>query len=404
MLGMKTPERSKPRRDGSVVWKLRFRYGGRETSRTFETAKDARDFARWIDRFGVKEALALLDQTQQSDPSDHYTVASWATEHVASLTGVTKGTVARYEAYIKNDLGRLGELPLTAVTPTAISKWVRSMEDSGSSGKTIKNKHGFVSSVFAGAIERELIGANPCRRTRLPETTKTTETFLTHDEYTRFLGCFVPYWLPLVETLFGTGMRWGEITALAVGDVDLDAATVRVRRAWKSAPGGAVIGTPKSKKSRRWIPIAPATVTVLRPLCDGRAGDALVFVNQRGDPVRGQTFHDNVWQPAVRLANGEDAQRDGRKRVSRRHDAAGNALAPLDPPLGKRPRIHDARHTYASWLVNAGTPLNVVQTYLGHESIKTTVDRYSHLLPSAQGYVRDALTVALSASRPELTA
>ena len=49
---------------------------------------------------------------------------------------------------------------------------------------------------------------------------------------------------------------------------------------------------------------------------------------------------------------------------------------------GKRPRIHDLRHTFASWAIRANVPLPVLQRQLGHESIQTTVDRYGHLAAS----------------------
>lgn len=46
------------------------------------------------------------------------------------------------------------------------------------------------------------------------------------------------------------------------------------------------------------------------------------------------------------------------------------------------PRIHDLRHTFASWAIQAGVPLPVIQRQLGHESIQTTVDTYGHLARS----------------------
>ncbi len=75
---------------------------------------------------------------------------------------------------------------------------------------------------------------------------------------------------------------------------------------------------------------------------------------------------------------------------------------PLNPPLGKVVRIHDARHTCASWLLASGIPINYVQAHLGHESIKTTVDRYGHIMPAKRAALTQALSAALSASRPEL--
>ena len=47
--------------------------------------------------------------------------------------------------------------------------------------------------------------------------------------------------------------------------------------------------------------------------------------------------------------------------------------------LSKRPRIHDLRHTCASWLIQAGRPLPAIQQHLGHESITTTVGTYGHM-------------------------
>lgn len=71
------------------------------------------------------------------------------------------------------------------------------------------------------------------------------------------------------------------------------------------------------------------------------------------DPVRAQNLHTNVLVPALTRAK--------------------------EKGLTKRPRPHDLRHTNASWLIQAGVPLPVIQRHLGHESIQTTVDRYGHL-------------------------
>ncbi|WP_157803876.1 tyrosine-type recombinase/integrase [Luteimicrobium subarcticum] len=388
---------------GDKTWKVRFRLAGRQSSETFRRQADARRFSKWLGTYGVEESLRLLAESRGASAGDH-TVASWCTEHVDSLTGVTSGTTSRYRSYIANDLGALGELPLTAVEPGAVGRWVRELETAGASGKTIKNKHGFVSAAMTAAVKRGLIPSNPCRGTRLPRTVVEPMVFLTHDEYTRFLGCFTSTWRPFVEVLFATGLRWGEITALHVGDVDLEHGTITVTRAWKEADEGRVLGPPKSKRSQRTIALAPETVEVLAPFVGRRPADAFLFVNARDEPVKPQTFHDNVWQPAVRLANGEPGQRSGpkAKRVARRLDDHGKPIEPLDPPLGKRPRVHDARHTCASWLLGAGIPINYVQAHLGHESITTTVDRYGHVMPAARAAVSAALSQALTASRPTI--
>ncbi|MFD3800343.1 UNVERIFIED_CONTAM: tyrosine-type recombinase/integrase [Kocuria sp. CPCC 205295] len=58
--------------------------------------------------------------------------------------------------------------------------------------------------------------------------------------------------------------------------------------------------------------------------------------------------------------------------------------------LRTRPRTHDLRYTYESWL-NAGVPLTLIQRRLGHESIKATSDRYGHLADDADALVAAVL-------------
>lgn len=73
----------------------------------------------------------------------------------------------------------------------------------------------------------------------------------------------------------------------------------------------------------------------------------------------------------------------GRPSNQELHRAWGPALDELGDQLRTRPRIHDLRHTHASWLIAAVVPLTVIQRRLGHESIKTTSGRYGHLADDA---------------------
>ncbi|MFC7305917.1 tyrosine-type recombinase/integrase [Streptomyces monticola] len=66
----------------------------------------------------------------------------------------------------------------------------------------------------------------------------------------------------------------------------------------------------------------------------------------------------------------------------------------------KRPRIHDIRHSHASWLVAAKVPLPAIQGWLGHESVTTTVDRYGHLLDALDDEVIAAVEWAMNPSAP----
>jgi integrase len=108
-------------------------------------------------------------------------------------------------------------------------------------------------------------------------------------------------------------------------------------------------------------------------------GDELVFTGAQGGPLWPGGFYSRIWRPAVDAANDDE-----------RCAAAGLT------PLGKRPRLHDLRHSHVSWLIAQGRPLPYIQARLGHEKISTTVDTYGHLLPDAHQGDVDAVLRAMA--------
>ncbi|WP_087508671.1 tyrosine-type recombinase/integrase [Cellulomonas iranensis] len=73
---------------------------------------------------------------------------------------------------------------------------------------------------------------------------------------------------------------------------------------------------------------------------------------------------------------------------------------PDAPRLTKHSRVHDLRHTHASWMIAAGTDLRILQRRLGHDSITTTTETYAHLLPDQQRAAADAAGRALGGLVP----
>jgi integrase len=115
---------------------------------------------------------------------------------------------------------------------------------------------------------------------------------------------------------------------------------------------------------------------VLLPLVAGKAPDDLLFTNTVGAQLSSSRFWTTTWTPALAAAC-DPRQPDGKPDA----DA---------PRLIKRPRVHDLRHTHASWMIAAETDLFVLQRRLGHESITTTTETYAHLLPDQQRAAADA--------------
>ena len=147
-----------------------------------------------------------------------------------------------------------------------------------------------------------------------------------------------------VETLYATGARISEVSALTIGDVDTAVGQARL------------FG--KGRK-QRIVPLYDRAVEALVAYTNGPR-HALVARRKRGEPV------DALFVSTRGNAMSADALRREFKRLM--------SVAGLDSSLGP----HSVRHTYATELLSGGADLKTVQELLGHESLATT-QIYTHL-------------------------
>ncbi len=234
---------------------------------------------------------------------------------------------------------------------------------------------------------------NPCVRVSLPKSQLTHDkmTVLTRDEFALVLSKVAPFYQPLVLTLVATGLRFGEATALTPADVDASVrpATIRVTKAWKRDEDSRYyVGPPKTKRARRTTSLPDELVDVLLRLLAAKRPDELLFTNTVGQWLSSSRCCTSTWTPALDAA---------------RHPVADGTADPDAPRLTKRPRVHDLRHTHASWILAAGTDLLVLQRRLGRESITTTTETYAHLMPDQQKAAADAAAKALSGLVPRVS-
>lgn len=367
--------------DGTPYWCVFFReldHGTgktRQASLSWDNPADAEQARQLIDQLGPEKAREILKIVQA--PARAQTLAEYLTQHIRELTGIKPGTAARYKAYINNDLAGIGDIPLTALTRSDFAAWVvRLSEKNGP--KTVKNKRDFVSGALNTAVKAGAIKTNPAEDVKSPRWVRAEMVFLTRDEFQTLLSEVPPYWKPLVQFLVASGCRWSEATALTPADIDLDARTVRVTKAWETGAGGYTLGTPKTVRSVRTINVPAATLDLLDLSGEwvftnsgrGKGQFADGMIRNDPGPVRIHSFRPNVWVPAI-----DRAKKSG---------------------LRKRPRVHDLRHTCASWLIQAGRPLPAVQAHMGHESIQTTSDVYGHLDRSSGQGNADAIDAMLA--------
>lgn len=162
-----------------------------------------------------------------------------------------------------------------------------------------------------------------------------------------------------------TGLRPGELLGLRWGDLDLDVdpASLRVRRTLALRQGGGTyFKPPKSKASRRTLALhweASDAFAAQRSMLEGEGlptgRDDLVFPSTTGSPMNRNNLRFRHLQPDLEVA--------GLPRLT----------------------LHELRHTFASVaLYEWGWPPAVVQQVMGHESIRMTMDLYGHLVPGTQ--------------------
>lgn len=347
--------RERQRANGTTAWTVRYELDdGTQTSATFDDNDSATEFRDAVNSIGAERAMkawGIAPTKRAAKRSTAPTVKVWLQKYIDTRTGVTKATLFDYSSYLKHDIApTLGHIPIDLLTPDDIAKWVQELSDRKLAGKTIANRHGFLSAALNTAVAAHKIPHNPAAGTRIPRTESRDRCFLTHDEFDLLLSCAAAEWRPMLRFMVASGARLGEVTALRPSDVDREAGTVRIGRSWKRTyeeGDGYELGATKTTNSERSIVIDASVLDEL-----DYSGEWL-FANADGSPIRAVVWRKNVWYPAV-----AKARKQG---------------------LAKQPRIHDIRHTCASWMIAGKADMYAVQRHLGHKSIQVTIDTYTHL-------------------------
>jgi len=169
-----------------------------------------------------------------------------------------------------------------------------------------------------------------------------------------------------------TGLRAGELLALRWKMVDLVEGTIRIS---ESVFHGQV-QLPKSERSIRTIPIGPQTRILLEEhrqrFAIKRREEDLLFPNQLGGPHRESNLLERALRPAAKAA--------GLERVT----------------------WHQFRHIHASVLHDIGVPAKIAQQQLGHATVETTLNFYTHAIPDTHRRAIESLEEALFPNVPKL--
>ena len=361
---------------------------GRQRAKTFRTKTEARRFLAEIETAQTR-GLYVDPHAGRVLFADH--AASWmASRNVEATTTAREVSVMRTHV-----TPQWGTWMLSSIDHGSIQKWVTDLSRAHGHS-TVSESYRLVSAVLKSAQRNKLIAYNPAEDVRMPRRRRqdTDERIISREDFHNLLIPALPEkYRGLVATAGGCGLRWGEAIGLCLDALDLEKRQLRVIRTITEVSGNTMFKPfPKSVAGRRTIPLSSQLVSDLRrhlrsyPVGEGD----LVFPNSVGKPLRRTLFRARVWRPALVRAGllGELTRveentframwrdRDGvEQRAEFSHER--DAVAHLAKHAGDGLRFHDLRHSYATWLVDDGVPVNMVQRVMGHEKSSTTLDLYT---------------------------
>lgn len=231
-----------------------------------------------------------------------------------------------------------GSKHLDEITKDDVIKFRQAALNSGAKPGTVNRRLILLRYIFNLAVrdwEVPGVPGNPTHGVALLEENNKLERYITKEELQRLYDAvrlsqnkMLPYIVPMLVV---TGARKGEVLKARWEDFDLN------RRQWR---------VPRAKSGQtRYIPLGENALRVLEAV-RGISGSDYPF----GNPATGKPYKHlfSAWDTARKIAGLADV------------------------------RMHDLRHSFASFLINSGRSLYEVQKLLGHTQVKTT-QRYAHL-------------------------
>lgn len=330
-------------------WRVRWTdLDGKQRTKTFRRRIDAKQFADritseiergdYVDRTDATTIKELRDQwsTRRSHvkaKTKNNELCTWA-KHIEPVWGSRRAnTIKKFE----------------------ITGWIADMHESGAGYDVIRQSRNQLRQILNYATEVSIIAANPAADLKLPPKPIVAKKYLTIKQV-EALATACRYGGNIVRFLAYTGLRWGEMAALTVGDIDTAKRRISVSKSVTDVGGVMTPGTPKSGKARS-VPYVACLDEVLLPIVTDAAPSTLLFPSHTDTYMRSGSFTKSSYSQAV------------------------NDCMKSDSTFPKV-TIHDLRHTAASIAISSGANVKAVQRMLGHATASLTLDTYADLFDS----------------------
>jgi len=345
-----------------------------------------------------------------ADPS-RTTLESWCTHWIQNIARPGKETT--WYSY-RNTLNkwvigsREGQIPLEKLTPVHLERIQARMREAGRAEATILNMHHIVSKALSDAVDRGALGSNPAQRAATPKAAAFNPQVISPTKARELIRAASQdsLWGPSWIVALAFGLRQGERLGLCWPDLDVSSQMLHIRRSltslpWKHGPrcgcaagvrpsacpartgGGYVMTEPKTARSHRsW-----------------RVPDPMMEVFEAQRSLQERWRAEDGPESWVGFTDYEGAswdlmfsQRNGRPINNKTDRAAWKAFTRAHGIEGMR--VHDARHTSATILLELGVAPRVVMEMMGWSQM-SMLTRYQHVMDPVKHSVSEQVGEAL---------
>ncbi|WP_158738663.1 tyrosine-type recombinase/integrase [Alteribacillus sp. YIM 98480] len=286
---------------------------------------------------------------------------------------LSPGTLESYKSHLKvHILPVFGDMRLEQIKPKHILDFLSDLKkEKELSGSTIQYAYRVMRNVFERAAKWEFVQENIVAKVERPKAEKRKVNDHVYDEQ-EVEGIFKEmetepiHWQVFISLALACGFRRGENLALETDKIDWDKKQIRIDQSIvRGEKGRALLKDPKSYKSTRVVTVPDSIMLLLKQL-------HMENTRMRSDARDRWKENNHNW-----LFCNDD----------------GTHFYPTTPTtwwkrFTKRKniryiRLHDLRHTSATFLINQGVHAKVISERLGHADIRITMDTYGHVLEAA---------------------
>lgn len=357
---------------GAGRWRLCV-YIGRDP----DTGKERRKWKTVCgsERVAQRELNKMLAAAQEGKlaPASHLSVLNfldrWLEQY--AKVAVAASTLRRYQQLVHFTIGPvLGSRSLDSVrAPHVQAAYAQLLEKGhrkghGLSARSVLHVHRMLHIAFKTAVRWGILAFNPIDAVTPPRVQPSEPTVPAEADVVKLLAQIrgTRIAMPIMLAAYA-GLRRGEILALTWDDIDFDRGGLTVRRALERVKGADRPKDPKTRRSRRFIPLPK---TALKALDDLKA-----------DQERHARALGDAYVPGNRVC----VHQDGRPWTL---DGLSSSYRKIASRASFPAKLHELRHAHATWLLRKGVHPRIVAERLGHSATSLTMDTYSHVLPGMQ--------------------